>query len=144
MSNAQRPLKLNNNQNRYVNNLENHVEEQPNLTLAALKALRIEKSYNVDVIFYTRNNPNTFDANDQFTKNIKPAFTDELGQIYWMAFIIEGVRQYTIDIPIDFDISARINNNKFNYRIVENHGEIHERRNIQSLMECGIRNMFKR
>jgi hypothetical protein len=31
-----------------------------------------------------------------------------------MVFINEGVRQDTIDIPDDFDISARVNNNMFN------------------------------
>jgi hypothetical protein len=110
--------------------LENHVEEQPQLSLAA-KLYALQTSYTVDVIFYTRNNPNTFDVNDQFTKNIKPAFTNELGHTYWMVFINEGVRQCTIDIPDDFDISAIVNNNLFRYRIVENHGKRNERRKIQ-------------
>jgi hypothetical protein len=48
-----------------------------------------------------------------------------------MVFINEGVRQCTIDIPDDFDISAIVNNNLFRYRIVENHGKRNERRKIQ-------------
>ena len=74
--------------------------------MSQIKALNFEDTYIVDVIVYTRNNPNRFDeATGKFTNKIKPAFTDIVGNRYWMASIGDGVRQYTINTPNEFNSS---------------------------------------
>jgi hypothetical protein len=47
------------------------------------------------------------------THNKKPAFTDELGNNYWMSHVGDGIRQSTLDVPDDFDISTRVTDNMF-------------------------------
>jgi hypothetical protein len=91
--------------------------------LSALKALTVENSHIVVVRLYTMNNPTIFDANNRMTNQLTPAFNDELGNKYWMAYIGDGIIQHTILAPEDFDISSRVNNSLFNYNIVERHGK---------------------
>jgi hypothetical protein len=78
----------------------------------------------VDVIVYTRENPNTLYVHNKFTNDIKPAFTDELGTKYWMVHISAGILQYTIDIPDNFNILARIHKYSFKHNITEHRGRI--------------------
>lgn len=54
---------------------------------------------------------------------MKPAVTDELGFQYWMSRIGDGIRQSTIEVPDEFDISSRVNNNMFNYTILQRQGK---------------------
>ena len=100
-----RPIKLDN----IKKDLDkfDYVEEPiRKLSLSQIKALKFDDTYIVDVIVYTRNNPNRLDeATGKLTNNIKPAFTDILGNRYWMASIGDGVRQYIINTPTDFKIS---------------------------------------
>ena len=80
------------------------------------------------MIFYTRNNPNPIDPRTKLVTNtIKPAFYDKLnenekGSPYWMSHISDGVRQYTIKIPDEFEILELINRKIFKFRTKLNHG----------------------
>jgi hypothetical protein len=128
ISTAFRPVKLTKKQNDYISNLEKYDEHKPKLSLSALKLLRFEKHYIVDVIFYTRNNPNRLDEITKLPLNkIKPALYDKLnenenGDPYWMTHIQDGVRQYTIDIPADFNILELIKRKIFKHKTILNHG----------------------
>jgi hypothetical protein len=128
ISTALRPVKLKNIQNEYISNLEKYDENKPKLSLSALKALKFEKHYIVDVIFYSRNNPNQLDEITKLPLNkIKPAFYDKInenerGTPYWMTHIHDGVRQYTIDIPADFNILEIIKRKIFKHKLLINHG----------------------
>jgi hypothetical protein len=72
-------------------------------------------------MFYTRNNPNHLDANGIPLRKIKPAFYDKLnenerGSPYWMSDISDGVRQYTINTPVDFNILELLKLKTFKYK----------------------------
>jgi hypothetical protein len=121
ISTALRPVKLNNLQTDYLNNLEQATEDNHKLSLSELKALKFEKSYLVNVVFYTRSNPNHLDANGVPTNKIKVAFYDKLneherGSPYWMTDISDGVRQYTINTPADFNILELVKLKTFKYK----------------------------
>jgi uncharacterized protein YfkK (UPF0435 family) len=75
ISAALRPVKLKNLQIDYLTKLEQVIEDKHKLSLSELKALKFDKSYLVNVIFYTRNNPNQVDPKTGLVAwKIKPAF----------------------------------------------------------------------
>ena len=86
------------------------------------------KKYLVNVIFYTRNNPNHFDERTGLMSNkLKPALYDKInenekGSPYWMTDISDGVRQYTISMPESFDILELVKLKIFKYKIHLSHG----------------------
>jgi hypothetical protein len=128
ISAALRPVKLKNLQTDYLNKLEQANEDNHQLSLSELKALKFEKTYLVTVAFYMRNIPNHLDANNVPTNKIKVAFYDKLneneqGTPYWMTDISDGVRQYTINTPPDFNILDLVKHNIFKYRTILNHGK---------------------
>jgi uncharacterized protein YfkK (UPF0435 family) len=61
ISAALRPVKLKNLQTDYLTKLDQVIEDKHKLSLSELKALKFDKSYLVNVIVYTRNNPNQVD-----------------------------------------------------------------------------------
>ncbi len=68
--------------------------------MTKLKALKFDNTHRVDAILYTRNNLNQFgETTGKIPNTIKPAFTDEVGERYWMASIGDGIRQYIINVP---------------------------------------------
>jgi hypothetical protein len=89
------------------------VEDKHKLSASELKAVRFENTQTLHVLVYNRNNPNILDANTKVTNKLKPAFTDELGIQYWMAYIGDGIRHNTLKVPDDFDISSRVDINMF-------------------------------
>jgi hypothetical protein len=128
ISTALRPVKLKNLQTDYFNKLEQAKEENHKLSLSELKALTFEKTYLVNVVFYTRNNPRQLDANNVPTNKKQVAFYNKLneharGSPYWMTDISDGVRQYTINTPADFDILDLVKRKIFKYHTILNHGK---------------------
>ena len=86
--------------------------------LTQIKSLKVDDAYIVDVIVYTTNSPNRFDeATGSLTSKLNKAFTDLLGNRYWMASIVDGVRQYVINTPKDFKISEFVERKIYKYRI---------------------------
>ena len=77
---AARPIKLHNIKKDYLDKLDNiEVKKRP-YSLTQIKALKFDDTYIVDVICYTRNNPNHFDEKTKKKiNNIKPAFKYILG-----------------------------------------------------------------
>ena len=68
-------------------------------------------------MFHTRTNPNQVDeTTGKIPNNIRPAFTDELGDRYWMASIGDGIRHYTIDTPSHFNILELVKRNILLYQ----------------------------
>ena len=121
---AVRPVKLNNIKKDYLDKLNNIEEKKRPHSLSQIKALKFDDTYIVDVIFYTANNPNHFDAKTGIPENkIKVAFRDILGQPYWMVSIGDGVRQYTINTPKDFKMSDAVNRRIYKYKLITNHGQ---------------------
>ena len=113
-----RPVKLNNIKKDYLDKLDNVEEPKRPYSLTQSKALNFDNTYIVDVIFYSRNNPNHVDeATGKLTNKIKPAFTDILGHRYWMVSIGDGVRQYIINTPKHFKISEFVKRKIFKYKI---------------------------
>ena len=81
------------------------------------------KYYNYDRMEAERDA--TYDTPREILEDLKiakPAFTDELGTRYWMAHIGEGVKQYTINTPKDFNSSEVVKRKTFKYNIIQNHG----------------------
>ena len=77
------------------------------------------KYYNYDRMEAERDA--TYDTPREILEDLKiakPAFTDELGTRYWMAHIGEGVKQYTINTPKDFNSSEVVKRKTFKYNII--------------------------
>ena len=91
--------------------------------------MNYDKTYLVNVIFYTTNNPNS--VNEQtglITNKIKPAFYDKInenekGSPYWMTDISDGVRQHTINTPESFEILELVKLKILNYNDSLSHGK---------------------
>ena len=72
-------------------------KKKTNLALSKIKALKFDKTYLVNVIFYIRNNPKHFDEQTgKMAKQIKPAFYEQIdenekGVPYWTTDISDGV-----------------------------------------------------
>ena len=126
---AVRPVKLKNLKLDYLDKLDRAKENKQKLTLTKIKALNYDKTYLVNVIFYTSNNPNQVDKQTGLVSNkIKPAFYDKInenekGSPYWMTDISDGVRQYTINTPESFEILELVKRKIFKYNIHLNHGK---------------------
>ena len=61
------------------------------------------------------------------TNKIKAAFYDKInenerGEPYWMSHIQDGVRQYSIDVPADFNILELVKRKMFKHKLLLNHG----------------------
>ena len=72
-----RPVKLTNLKLDYFDKLDRAQENKQKIASPKIKALNYDKTYLVNVIFYTRNNPNHLDELTGIMSNkIKPAFYD--------------------------------------------------------------------
>ena len=90
---AVRPVKLNNINKEYLDKLDHVEEDKRKLASTQIKALKFDNTYIVDVIVYATHNPNQLDeATGKIPNKIKPAFTDIVGNRYWMVSIGDGVR----------------------------------------------------